>query len=132
MHAYSRSTARSACAGTGALALPVWRPFDAVVIPFVILFAVMLGFAIPHANLEVVKTSGDWQGFMEALAFTIALSGLGWTVFLSGALMGSIYSLVEYLPLELEHFKEGRYLLLAFLLTCGCLKAGLCCRCRTG
>ena len=39
----------------------------------------MLGFAIPHANLEVVKTSGDWQGFMEALAFTIALSGLGWT-----------------------------------------------------
>ena len=50
-----------------------------LVIPFVILFAVMLGFAIPHANLHVVKTSGDWQGFMEALAFTIALSGLGWT-----------------------------------------------------
>jgi purine-cytosine permease-like protein len=50
-----------------------------LVVPFVILFAVMLGFAIPHANLEVVKTSGDWQGFMEALAFTIALSGLGWT-----------------------------------------------------
>ncbi len=50
-----------------------------LVVPFVILFAVMLGFAIPHANLDVVKTSGDWQGFMEALAFTIALSGLGWT-----------------------------------------------------
>ncbi len=50
-----------------------------LVIPFVILFAVLLGFAIPHANLHFVKTSGDWQGFLEALAFTIALSGLGWT-----------------------------------------------------
>jgi NCS1 family nucleobase:cation symporter-1 len=50
-----------------------------LIIPFVILFAVMLAFAIPHANLHVVKTSGDWQGFLEALAFTIALSGLGWT-----------------------------------------------------
>ncbi len=49
-----------------------------LVIPFVILFAIMLGFAIPHANLHFVKTSGDWQGFLEALAFTIALSGLGW------------------------------------------------------
>jgi len=43
-----------------------------LVLPFVILFAIMLGFAIPHANLHVVKTSGDWQGFTEALAFTIA------------------------------------------------------------
>jgi nucleobase:cation symporter-1, NCS1 family len=50
-----------------------------LVLPFVILFAVMLGFAIPHANLHVVKASGDWQAFMEALVFTIALAGLGWT-----------------------------------------------------
>src|SRR5271170_5362937 len=50
-----------------------------LIVPFVVLFAIMLGFAIPHANLHVVKTSGDWQGFTEALAFTIALSGLGWT-----------------------------------------------------
>jgi nucleobase:cation symporter-1, NCS1 family len=50
-----------------------------LILPFVILFAIMLGFAIPHAHLHVVKTSGDWQGFTEALAFTIALSGLGWT-----------------------------------------------------
>ena len=49
-----------------------------LIVPFVILFAIMLGFAIPHANLHVVKTSGDWQAYMEALAFTIALSGLGW------------------------------------------------------
>ena len=34
-----------------------------LVIPFLVLFAVMLGFAIPHANLHVVKTSGDWQAF---------------------------------------------------------------------
>ena len=39
----------------------------------------MLAFAVPHANLHVVKSSGDWQTFMAALAFTIALSGLGWT-----------------------------------------------------
>jgi purine-cytosine permease-like protein len=50
-----------------------------LVLPFVILFVILLGFAIPHANTHVVKTSGDWQSFMEALAFTIALSGLGWT-----------------------------------------------------
>ena len=37
-----------------------------LVIPFVILFAVLLGFAVPHANLHFVKTSGDWQAFMEA------------------------------------------------------------------
>jgi nucleobase:cation symporter-1, NCS1 family len=50
-----------------------------LVLPFVILFAILLGFAVPHANTHLVKTSGDWQSFMEALAFTIALSGLGWT-----------------------------------------------------
>jgi nucleobase:cation symporter-1, NCS1 family len=50
-----------------------------LVLPFVVLFAILLGFAIPHAHLDVVKTSGDWQAFTEALAFTIALSGLGWT-----------------------------------------------------
>src|ERR1700689_3807959 len=49
-----------------------------LILPFVVLFAIMLGFALPHAHLHVVKTSGDWQAFTEALAFTIALSGLGW------------------------------------------------------
>ena len=49
-----------------------------LVIPFVVLFAIMLGFAVPHANVHVVKTSGRLAGFMEALAFTITLSGLGW------------------------------------------------------
>ena len=50
-----------------------------LVLPFVILFAVLLAFAVPHVNTHVVKASGDWQTFLEALAFTIALSGLGWT-----------------------------------------------------
>jgi nucleobase:cation symporter-1, NCS1 family len=49
-----------------------------LIIPFVILFAVLLGFAIPHANLHGVPHGADWQTYMEGLAFTIALSGLGW------------------------------------------------------
>jgi NCS1 family nucleobase:cation symporter-1 len=50
-----------------------------LVVPFLVLFAVMLAFAVPHADLHVVRSSGDWQTFMAALAFTVALSGLGWT-----------------------------------------------------
>jgi purine-cytosine permease-like protein len=50
-----------------------------LIIPFVVLFAIMLGFAIPHANLHGVPHGADWQTYMEGLAFTIALSGLGWT-----------------------------------------------------
>jgi len=57
----------------------ILKTLRALIIPFVILFAVLLAFAVPHVNLHVVKTSGDWQGFTAALAFTIALSGLGWT-----------------------------------------------------
>ena len=49
-----------------------------LVIPFLILFAVMLGFAIPHATTHGVPHAADWQTFMEGLAFTITLSGLGW------------------------------------------------------
>jgi NCS1 family nucleobase:cation symporter-1 len=54
------------------------KTLRALVIPFIVLFAVMLGFALAHVNTHVVRHSGDWQGFLEALAFTIALSGLGW------------------------------------------------------
>ncbi len=57
----------------------ILRTLRALVIPFVILFAVLLAFSASHVNVNVVKTSGDWQGFLAALAFTIALSGLGWT-----------------------------------------------------
>src|SRR5581483_1783997 len=48
-------------------------------IPFVILFAVLLGFAVQHGTVHGVAHGADWQTYMEGLAFTIALSGLGWT-----------------------------------------------------
>jgi nucleobase:cation symporter-1, NCS1 family len=54
------------------------RTLRALVIPFVVLFAVLLGFAIPHATTHGVTHGADWQTYMEGLAFTIALSGLGW------------------------------------------------------
>lgn len=47
-------------------------------IPFLVLFAVMLGFAIPHATTTGVAHGADWQTYLEGLAFTITLSGLGW------------------------------------------------------
>ena len=50
-----------------------------LIIPFVVLFAVLLGFAIPHAHLNAVHHGAGWQTYMAGLAFTIALSGLGWT-----------------------------------------------------
>jgi purine-cytosine permease-like protein len=49
-----------------------------LVVPFLVLFAVLLGFAIPHASVHGVVHGADWQTYMEGLAFTIALSGLGW------------------------------------------------------
>jgi nucleobase:cation symporter-1, NCS1 family len=57
----------------------ILKTLRALVVPFVILFAVMLGFAIPHATTHGVAHGADWQTYMEGLAFTIALSGLGWT-----------------------------------------------------
>ena len=50
-----------------------------LIVPFVVLFAVLLGFAIPHAQLNAVHHGAGWQTYMAGLAFTIALSGLGWT-----------------------------------------------------
>ncbi|MGH9092724.1 MAG: purine-cytosine permease family protein [Acidimicrobiales bacterium] len=50
-----------------------------LVLPFVVLFAVMLGFAVSHATTHGVAHGADWQTYLEGLAFTITLSGLGWT-----------------------------------------------------
>jgi len=48
--------------------------------PFVAIFAVFLGFSVGHAHLSFSMSHGaNWQTFMAGLAFTIALSGLGWT-----------------------------------------------------
>jgi len=57
----------------------ILKTLRALVIPFVILFAILLGFAIPHASLHSVPHGAGWQTYMAGLAFTIALSGLGWT-----------------------------------------------------
>ncbi|HVX19985.1 MAG TPA: cytosine permease [Acidimicrobiales bacterium] len=49
-----------------------------LVIPFLVLFAVLLGFAVPHTTVHGVKAAADWQTWLEGLAFTITLAGLGW------------------------------------------------------
>ncbi len=54
------------------------KTLRALTIPFVILFAVLLIFTVPHATTHGVAHGADWQTFMEGLAFTITLSGLGW------------------------------------------------------
>ncbi len=48
-------------------------------VPFVVLFAVLLGFAVPHATVHGVAHGAGWQTYLAGLAFTIALAGLGWT-----------------------------------------------------
>jgi purine-cytosine permease-like protein len=53
------------------------KSLRAMIVPFVVLFAILLVFAIPHAHLHGVH-SADWETYTEGLAFTIALSGLGW------------------------------------------------------
>lgn len=47
-------------------------------IPFVILFAIVLGFALPHATAGAA-TGANWKTYLAGLAFCIILSGLGWT-----------------------------------------------------
>ena len=55
------------------------KTLRALVVPFVVLFAVLLGFVVGHATVHGVAHGADWQTYFEGLAFTIALSGLGWT-----------------------------------------------------
>ena len=54
------------------------KTLRALAIPFVILFGVLLIFTLPHATIHGVAHGADWQTYMEGLAFTITLSGLGW------------------------------------------------------
>jgi purine-cytosine permease-like protein len=61
----------------------------ALILPFVVLFIVLLIFVAPHAHTSG-KTYADWQVYFSGLAFTITLSGLGWTE------CGNDYS--RYLP----------------------------------
>ena len=50
-----------------------------LIVPFVVLFAVLAIFAGQHANLQGVKHGASWEVYLSGLAFTITLSGLGWT-----------------------------------------------------
>lgn len=50
----------------------------ALTVPFIVIFAVLLGFAAGHATAGPAH-GADWQTYLEGLAFTIILSGLGWT-----------------------------------------------------
>jgi NCS1 family nucleobase:cation symporter-1 len=54
------------------------KTLRSLAIPFVILFAIVLGFTAGHAHFGGAH-SADWQTCLEGLAFTFALSGLGWT-----------------------------------------------------
>jgi purine-cytosine permease-like protein len=50
-----------------------------LVIPFLAIFVVFLVISGNHAQIDAVRTGAGWQTYMAGLAFTIALSGLGWT-----------------------------------------------------
>jgi NCS1 family nucleobase:cation symporter-1 len=55
------------------------KTLRALIIPFVALYAVLLAFSARHVDLHGVAHGANWQTFMMGLAFTITLSGLGWT-----------------------------------------------------
>ena len=63
-----------------------------LILPFIILFAILAAIVAGHAHLDAVAHGAGWQTFMAGLAFTIALSGLGWTE------NGNDYS--RYIPRE--------------------------------
>ena len=55
------------------------KTLRALTIPFIVLFGVLLAFAVQHGTAHGVTHGADWQTYMEGLAFVIVLSGLGWT-----------------------------------------------------
>jgi purine-cytosine permease-like protein len=62
-----------------------------LIAPFVVIFAVLFAYSAGHAHLSVPAASYvNWQFYFVGLAFTITLSGLGWTE------CGNDYS--RYLP----------------------------------
>jgi nucleobase:cation symporter-1, NCS1 family len=64
-----------------------------LIVPFVIIFAVFAVFIAQHAHPSHVKVfASGWESWTAGLAFTIALSGLGWTE------CGNDYT--RYLPRE--------------------------------
>jgi purine-cytosine permease-like protein len=57
----------------------ILRTLRVLILPFIVLFAVLLGFAASHASLNAVHHGASWQTYLAGLAFTITLAGLGWT-----------------------------------------------------
>ena len=51
----------------------------ALIIPFVAIFAVIAIFDVKHGTTHFKGFGGGWELYTAGLAFTIALSGLGWT-----------------------------------------------------
>ncbi len=49
-----------------------------LIFPFAFVFAMFLGLSLNHANLNAVQHGAGWPVYMVGMAFTIALSGLGW------------------------------------------------------
>ena len=47
--------------------------------PFVVIYVVLAGFAAGTAHVAAASSGTSWQVWAQGLAFTIALSGLGWT-----------------------------------------------------
>jgi purine-cytosine permease-like protein len=50
----------------------------ALVVPFIALYVILAFLTIGKANPGSVHTGASWEGMMGGLAFTIALTGLGW------------------------------------------------------
>jgi nucleobase:cation symporter-1, NCS1 family len=50
-----------------------------LILPFVALFVALAIVVGSHTHLDAVAHGAGWQTFMVGLAFTITLSGLGWT-----------------------------------------------------
>ena len=49
------------------------KTLRALIVPFLVLFAILLGFSASHVQLHAVAHGANWQTFMVGLAFTIAL-----------------------------------------------------------
>jgi nucleobase:cation symporter-1, NCS1 family len=55
------------------------RVLRALIVPFVAIFIVLAFFMGAHAHPSLLHGNPGWPAYTAALAFTIALSGLGWT-----------------------------------------------------
>ena len=56
------------------------KVLKALIVPFIIIYLVLLGFSVGHAHVGIpAQPWVDWKLWTAGLAFTITLSGLGWT-----------------------------------------------------